>query len=464
MGQACTTHYSKTQQPGALAQHNAVSAVRASQVSSSTFIGMWWSMSEIDDLTTALQAILPDSSHSRARSLAWLLADIAHRGLSEEDARQRLADFTKELAALDGQQVRTPQTGVDFAGGEFGDLYVQNLTGGDATTIHVNLGITRSQKVDERRIFRIFGIPIFSVSITRTVTLLGTLIALGLGTVAGLVAATIGYRTVAVATSPAATELISRSEIALADSPTAVLVESPQNATPIATMALPPTQAPIPTIIVGPATQAPFPTITPLPPLVTAEVPTLRPPPSVVTAEIPTLAPLPSATIPPVVITIEATLPAATATAVAATEPPATDVPTTAPPPVSPTTGPSETAGPIATATVPALATATLVPVPTTVATASSVPAQLYVQILNYDDAPDCISVQIIGISTAGWFFRVDGLELLAAFDAAGAARRCGLPVDQSISVSIFDNSGSPVPGGSGFVAQGSAILLGEWR
>ncbi len=88
----------------------------------------------------------------------------------------------------------------------------------------------------------------------------------------------------------------------------------------------------------------------------------------------------------------------------------------------------------------------------------------LWVRKLNENDDPRCISMQIIGINTAGWSFRVDGMNLIGNFDNAGNARLCGLNPDQEVTITVYNQSGQVVPGGRGVPAKGRAIMIGEWR
>lgn len=88
----------------------------------------------------------------------------------------------------------------------------------------------------------------------------------------------------------------------------------------------------------------------------------------------------------------------------------------------------------------------------------------LWVRKLNENDDPHCISMQIIGINTAGWSFRVDGMNLIGTFDNAGNARLCGLAPDQEVTITVYNQIGQVVPGGSGVPAKGRDIMIGEWR
>ncbi len=88
----------------------------------------------------------------------------------------------------------------------------------------------------------------------------------------------------------------------------------------------------------------------------------------------------------------------------------------------------------------------------------------LWVRKLNENDDPHCISMQIIGINTAGWSFRVDGMNLIGTFDNAGNARLCGLAPDQEVTITVYNQIGQVVPGGRGVPAKGRDIMIGEWR
>lgn len=103
--------------------------------------------------------------------------------------------------------------------------------------------------------------------------------------------------------------------------------------------------------------------------------------------------------------------------------------------------------------------TATPTRVPPT-PTRGPVPIQLSFAVINYNDNPSCVSVQIRGVATGGWSFVVDGINSLRGnFDNAGNARLCGLANYQEVTFTVFDNNGRPVSGGRGIPTKGSAIM-----
>ncbi len=101
-------------------------------------------------------------------------------------------------------------------------------------------------------------------------------------------------------------------------------------------------------------------------------------------------------------------------------------------------------------------------PTPSPRPTAQSV--RLRVSKLNSNDSPNCFSMQISGINTAGWTMRVDGMELVGRFDGGGNARICGLNSYQEVTYTIYDNTGRSVPGGQGIPVRGSDIMVGVWK
>jgi hypothetical protein len=96
--------------------------------------------------------------------------------------------------------------------------------------------------------------------------------------------------------------------------------------------------------------------------------------------------------------------------------------------------------------------------------TAPPDPSILRFSVVNYNDDPTCISVQIRGIKTNGWFFTVDGLRLRGNFDGGGNARLCGLGNGQQVTITVFNGAGRVVAGGGGVPSKGSAIMAAVWR
>jgi hypothetical protein len=91
--------------------------------------------------------------------------------------------------------------------------------------------------------------------------------------------------------------------------------------------------------------------------------------------------------------------------------------------------------------------------------------ARLRFRVLNYNDTPSCISINISGIRPAGWYFSVDGVRgVIGRFDGGGNARACGLNAGQEVTITVFDGNGRVVPGGSGVPSKGSAIMSASWR
>lgn len=91
--------------------------------------------------------------------------------------------------------------------------------------------------------------------------------------------------------------------------------------------------------------------------------------------------------------------------------------------------------------------------------------ARLRFSVLNYNDNPACISINISGIGTNGWSFTVDGIrDVGGRFDGAGNARACGLGDGQEVTLTVRYPDGSPVPGGAGVPSRGGAIMVAPWR
>ncbi|MEI8306445.1 MAG: tetratricopeptide repeat protein [Chloroflexales bacterium] len=91
-------------------------------------------------------------------------------------------------------------------------------------------------------------------------------------------------------------------------------------------------------------------------------------------------------------------------------------------------------------------------------------PSRLRFGVLNYNDAPNCISVGISGVNTGGWYFTVDGLHVSGSFDTGGNARACGLGDGQEVTITVHYPDGSGVAGGMGVPSKGSAIMAASWR
>lgn len=100
---------------------------------------------------------------------------------------------------------------------------------------------------------------------------------------------------------------------------------------------------------------------------------------------------------------------------------------------------------------------------PTPVPTVAPRPSALVVQLLNRDDTPNCISMQISGIPAGGWYLSIDGLNMGAAFDTGNNTRICGLP-GHDFTFTILDTAGRAVPGGRGVPARGGDIFVGFWQ
>ncbi len=91
-------------------------------------------------------------------------------------------------------------------------------------------------------------------------------------------------------------------------------------------------------------------------------------------------------------------------------------------------------------------------------------PSRLRFGVLNYNDAPNCISIGIGGINTGGWYFTVDGLHVSGSFDTGGNARACGIGNGQEVTITVHYPDGGGVPGGTGIPSKGSAIMAASWR
>ncbi|HMQ32203.1 MAG TPA: hypothetical protein PKD53_15845 [Chloroflexaceae bacterium] len=101
--------------------------------------------------------------------------------------------------------------------------------------------------------------------------------------------------------------------------------------------------------------------------------------------------------------------------------------------------------------------------VPTMTATEAMQPGRLIVTSKGRGGREGCISVQIEGVSTAGWTLTLDRLLLRVPFDAQGAVAICRLEaVDEGVTVR--DGGGSIVPGGDSIAARTGDIFTLEWR
>jgi hypothetical protein len=79
-------------------------------------------------------------------------------------------------------------------------------------------------------------------------------------------------------------------------------------------------------------------------------------------------------------------------------------------------------------------------------------------------DEPTCMSVQIRGISPAGWYFSIDGLEHIKGFFNGQDARVCGLGHRQEYTFTVRNGSGQAIRGGDGVPTRGSAVMIANWR
>jgi tetratricopeptide (TPR) repeat protein len=105
------------------------------------------------------------------------------------------------------------------------------------------------------------------------------------------------------------------------------------------------------------------------------------------------------------------------------------------------------------------------VPSPTPIARPTTTTARLRFRLLNENERPGCISMQISHIGTAGWYFTIDGIrQLRGNFDQIGNAAVCGLGPDQEVTFTVYNSSSQRVPGGSGIPSKGRAIMVADWR
>lgn len=107
-----------------------------------------------------------------------------------------------------------------------------------------------------------------------------------------------------------------------------------------------------------------------------------------------------------------------------------------------------------------AILTATPTPVPPT---RVPQPSRLSVGLLNRNERPGCISMQIRNVSAAGWRLTIDGMNLAAWFDGGNNASLCGLP-GNAVTFTVRDGNGNPVRGGGGIPAAGGDIFIGTWK
>lgn len=124
------------------------------------------------------------------------------------------------------------------------------------------------------------------------------------------------------------------------------------------------------------------------------------------------------------------------------------------------------------TATVTLTPSHTSTPLPTNTATPSNtplptetpLPKKLFFYRKSLDDDPHCMSVQIRGIKTRGWTFKVNGTDMKAKFDPVGNARICGLPRAQDFVFTVFNTRGGAVVGGIDVYSKGGAIMIADWK
>ncbi|GAA5531263.1 hypothetical protein [Herpetosiphon gulosus] len=91
-------------------------------------------------------------------------------------------------------------------------------------------------------------------------------------------------------------------------------------------------------------------------------------------------------------------------------------------------------------------------------------PPKLRFMKLNEDDDPTCVSIQIVGINTAGWYFTIDGTNINPGYFSGQNARTCGLGYKQEYTFTVRNSQGASVIGGQGVTTIGGAIMFAEWK
>lgn len=123
---------------------------------------------------------------------------------------------------------------------------------------------------------------------------------------------------------------------------------------------------------------------------------------------------------------------------------------------------------PIKTLTPSKTATArpSLTPMPTETVPPTLTPLPKFLRFYrkSLDDDARCVSVQIRGISTKNWTFRINGTRKVANFDNAGNARICKLKREQEFLFTVFNSRGIAVIGGIDVPSKGGAIMIADWK
>lgn len=126
-----------------------------------------------EHIEQAITPLMPDEQRAQAPALARLLADLAAGERSAESARAEVAAepaLAQALGALGGQEVASDGAVLRFGeGSQLGDVSVRDVAGGNIINLSLPAQIPRRQQIDERRTYGCLGLPIFSITSSRTI-------------------------------------------------------------------------------------------------------------------------------------------------------------------------------------------------------------------------------------------------------------------------------------------------------
>lgn len=170
-----------------------------------------------EQIEEAISPLMPAEQRAQAPELARLLADLSAGARSPEEARAALADrpaLAMALGALGGQQVSSDSTVLTFgAGGQLGDVSLRDVAGGNIVTISLPAQPPRRQQIDERRTYGCLGLPILSITSSRTIVTLALTIFLSGAVLGGLITGGLAAQSLpATPTSMAVTDLAPATE------------------------------------------------------------------------------------------------------------------------------------------------------------------------------------------------------------------------------------------------------------
>jgi hypothetical protein len=126
-----------------------------------------------EQIEQAISPSLPAEHRAQAPALARLLAALAAGVRSAEGARAEVAEnpaLAQALGALGGRQVTSDGAVLRFGeGSQLGDVSVRDVAGGNIVNLSLPAQIPQRQQIDEKRTYGCLGLPILSITSSRTI-------------------------------------------------------------------------------------------------------------------------------------------------------------------------------------------------------------------------------------------------------------------------------------------------------